>query len=213
NPNAQPTPPPVTLTTIGANGNTVTVKGRADIQGNTVTFIPELRLHYDTTYKLEMSGLSSQSGDPLPPTTITFTTFKPVVLQAVSDVDARDVVWMNPNAWCDPGTTIGTSCSPPAGITACADRIAVAEGDAPSTNRFDDQGGVVLYDVSNLAAAPQPMSLTVNGEPAERLLTAGVDRALRFTPKESLTTKFKQTPLSPGTPGPHFDGPYLMSVD
>jgi hypothetical protein len=85
------------------------------------------------------------------------------------------------------------------GLTACSDLVAVAEGDAFDP---DSLGGLKIYDVTDLEAAPVLVA-------AAR--TAGVDRALTFMTAPPLTTVT-------GAPGgtqtqQSFAGPFLMSVD
>jgi hypothetical protein len=156
------------------------VKGRCELSpdGRVLTFVPEIRLHYGETYTFTVNGITDLGGQPLAtPFSSTFTTFEPVVLQHI-DIDARDVVWIEPES---------------VGLSPCDDLIAVAEGDA---QRPDFQGGVSIYDVTDLSEPP----VLVASHP-----TAGVDRALTFADPEPLQTT--------GEAGGSFTGPYIMSVD
>jgi len=181
------TVPDGSVTLTDANGNAV--RGHVVVDGATVTFVPDIRLHYGSTYTLTLGGVLSLTGDPLPAQTITFTTFQPVVLQHIENVDARDVVWLNPNTF-----------PPSANVSPCTDMIAVAEGDA---FQADFLGGLRVYDVTDLSTAPAPVQLTFEGQAVTSVPTSGVDRALKFTAQPAVTL----------ADGSSFPGPFLMSVD
>ncbi|MBI1817096.1 MAG: Ig-like domain-containing protein [Deltaproteobacteria bacterium] len=151
----QPVQIPAPLVLKDANGNPVRGHVEPSAHNTTLTFVPEIRLHYDTTYTLDLSGVHSMSGDPLPTTTITFTTFKPVRLHTIPDIDARDIAWLDP-------TTLP-------GVSPCTDLIAVAEGDA---YKLDFERGVAIYDVTDLSTTPPRVA---------EVATSGLDRALKFT--------------------------------
>ncbi len=150
----------------------ITVKGRCDVTANIVTFTPDIRLHYSTHYTFrvfEIVDMGQQPGDAV---VTHFTTFTPRILQHI-DMDARDVVWVDP-------VSLGRS--------ACDDLIAVAEGDA---QRQDFEGGIKIFDVTDLSQAPKLL-----GEHA----TAGVDRAVAFG-TGAITTK--SGPSGNTTPANH----------
>jgi hypothetical protein len=151
----QPVQIPAPLVLRDADGHPVRGHAEPSAHNTTLTFVPEMRLHYGTTYTLDLSGVHSMSGDPLPNTTITFTTFKPLVLQTIPDVDARDIAWLDP-------TTLP-------GVSPCTDLIAVAEGDA---YKLDFERGIAIYDVTDLSTTPPRVAA---------LATSGLDRALKFT--------------------------------
>jgi hypothetical protein len=202
----------VTLT--DARGHSV--QGRVTTDGMTATFVPDLRLKYGQTYTLTLGGVASATGDALPAQAFTFTTFQPAEVAHITGVDARDVVWLNPEGWCAPGTHLSSgTCTLPAGISACTNLIAVAEGNGPSTGSGqglpDFQGGARIYDVTDLSTTPSPLDVTIGGQSGPVIATAGVDRALAFA-RGPITTKLK-TPGQPDQLGPGFAGPFLMSID
>jgi hypothetical protein len=149
------------------DGNGRSVKGRWEltVDGRTLTFVPDTRLRYGEEYTLQLSNVTDRGGNALVSAySATFTTFQPVVLQHI-DMDARDVVWLDPAAF-----------PPSAGLSPCSDLIAVAEGDAL---RADFVGGLNVYDASDLSVTPPLVASTA---------TAGVDRALVFVPGPPITT-------------------------
>jgi len=150
---------------LDSNGRPV--KGRWELtpDGRTLTFVPDIRLRYGEEYTLQVSNVTDRGGNALVSAySATFTTFQPVVLQHI-DMDARDVVWLDPAAF-----------PPSAGLSPCSDLIGVAEGNGL---RADFLGGVSIYDVSDLSVAPPLVTSTV---------TAGIDRALVFLPGPPIPT-------------------------
>ncbi len=143
------------------------VKGHWDVtsDGRIVTFVPDIRLRYGEQYTWRVTGVTDRGGNRLSmPFIASFTTFQPVVLQHI-DVDARDVVWLDPKEF-----PSGANLSP------CSDLIALAEGDA---QRPDFEGGIRIYDVTDLSTAPPLVASAA---------TSGIDRAVVFVPGPPITT-------------------------
>jgi RHS repeat-associated protein len=145
--------------------------------GRIVVFVPDVRLRYGLRYRLYIHDLYDIDGQPqIRPYYHWFSTDLPEIMAHI-DVDARDVA----------------AVPPIPGVAAQRRFIAVAEGD---TYQADSEGGVVLYEVTN------PTTLVA---PADRQVTAAVDRAIVATEDSPLTV----TGGGAGT----YQGPFLMTID
>jgi hypothetical protein len=143
------------------------VRGRVEVSGTTMTFVPEIRLKYGKSYTFDIGGVLSGTADALPARTITFTTFAPVILQHIDGIDARDVAWIDPTAWSE-----GSGPGP------CTDLIAVAEGDGIKERPYSDHG-ILIYDVTDLSEKLEPIA---------EARSSGIDRALVFKKGQAFTT-------------------------
>ncbi len=148
----------------------------------TLTFVPTPRLPYAECF--EMTITAPDDGGNLVTDMRVFHTFEPRVIAHIP-MDARDVAVIPSDAVGDPEKRY----------------IAVAEGDAVTpggSQVFEHEGGVRIYEVSNLTEDP----VLVSG-----VVTAGADRALEFVSSTSggITTV--------GASGGSYSGPFLISVD
>ncbi len=140
---------------------TVSWKGRCEVANNVVQFIPDIHMHYSTNYRLRMFAVKDLADLTTAEIDVQFKTFTPRILQHLDNIDANDVVWVDP-------VSIGRS--------PCDDLIAVAEGDALKP---DIEGGLRLYDVTDLSQPPVELS---------HLNTTGADRSVAFV-SGTITTK------------------------
>ena len=126
--------------------------------------MPDIRLKFGETYTFRIQGVTDQGGNaPIDPYQSSFSTFTPRVIGRIEDIDARDVVWIEPTSL---------------GLSPCVDLIAVAEG-GTLPERPDHLGGIVIYDVTD----------PLNPERLAEVVTPGTDNALEFiVPSQPLVT-------------------------
>ena len=151
----------------------------------TLTWVPDIRLPYATCFEMTVTA-RDDGGNPVADGVRVFHTFEPRVIAHIP-MDGRDVAVI-------PSDAVGN----PVDLT--KRYIAVAEGDGVTPDGaqvFEHEGGLRIYDVSDLTKDPVLVS---------SVATAGVDRALEFV---SSTTGITTV----GTSGGLYGGPFLISVD